>query len=40
MQTEIIPPGVVALVREGIMTGTHKAIHPGKESWAPPSTPS
>lgn len=30
MQTEIIPPGVVALVREGIMTGTNKAIHPGK----------
>jgi len=30
MQTEIIPPGVVALVREGILTGKNKAIHPGK----------
>ena len=30
MQTEIIPPGVVALMREGILTGTNKAIHPGK----------
>ena len=30
MQTEIIPPGVVALVREGILTGTNKTVHPGK----------
>ncbi len=29
MQTEIIPPGVVALVQAGIMTGKNKAIHPG-----------
>ena len=30
MQTEIIPPGVVALVREGILTGKNKTVHPGK----------
>lgn len=30
MQTEIIPPGVVALVQAGVLTGTRKTIHPGK----------
>lgn len=30
MQTEIIPPGVVALVQAGVLTGVEKTIHPGK----------
>ena len=30
MQTEIIPPGVVALVQAGVITGKNKTIHPGK----------
>jgi 4-hydroxybutyrate CoA-transferase len=30
MQTEIIPPGVVALVQAGILNGAHKTVHPGK----------
>jgi acyl-CoA hydrolase len=30
MQTEIIPPGVVALVQAGILNGARKTIHPGK----------
>ncbi len=30
MQTEIIPPGVVALVQAGTLNGKHKTTHPGK----------
>ena len=29
MQTEIVPPGVVALVQAGILTGRNKVQHPG-----------
>ncbi len=30
MQTEIIPPNVVALAKAGVLNGTNKKIHPGK----------
>ena len=30
MQTEIVPPNVVALVQAGIINGSQKTVHPGK----------
>lgn len=30
LHSEVIPPGVIPLVKEGIFTGKYKTIHPGK----------